>query len=106
MLQIKTSLHGLVATSQPKLEGLKLYKSVGCNKCNNFGYRGRLVVTEQLETSPEMEALIGSGTVATTASAIQLLATQQGMITLAQNGVLAAISGITTLDEVYRAIGD
>jgi type II secretory ATPase GspE/PulE/Tfp pilus assembly ATPase PilB-like protein len=106
ILQIKTSLHGLAAAVQPKLEGLKLFKAVGCSKCNNFGYSGRLVVTEQLETSPEMESLIGSGTVATTASAIELLATQQGMITLAQNGVLSAIAGITTLEEVYRAIGD
>ena len=106
LLQIKTSLHGLAESIQPKVEALKLFKPVGCNKCNNFGYTGRIVIVEQLQMTVEMEDLIGSSTKATTASAIELLATKQGMHTLIQNGVFAAITGDTSLDEVYRAIGD
>jgi type II secretory ATPase GspE/PulE/Tfp pilus assembly ATPase PilB-like protein len=54
----------------------------------------------------ELESLIGTASQATTASAIELLATKQGMITLAQQGTLRAIAGETTLEEVYHAIGD
>jgi len=106
LLEIKTSLYGLKAAEMPKLEGLKLFKAVGCNKCNNFGFRDRIVIVELLQMTREMEDLIGSSTKATTSSAIEHLATSQGMFTLIQNGVLAAISGNTTLEEVYRAIGD
>ena len=106
LLQIKTSLHGLPDSALPKLEGLKLYKAVGCNKCSSIGFKGRIVVVEQLQMTTEMETLIGSSTKATTASAIELLAIKQGMHTLIQSGVIAAVKGDTTLEEVYAAIGD
>ena len=106
ILQIKTSLHGLPVSAQPKLEGLKLYKAIGCNKCSSIGFKGRIVVVEQLQMTTEMETLIGSSSKATTASAIELLAIKQGMHTLIQSGVVAAVKGDTTLEEVYAAIGD
>lgn len=106
LLSIRTSLRDLAPAALPPLEGLKLYRATGCNQCHHLGFRGRIAVVEQLQMTPELESLIGTATQATTASAIELLATQQGMVTLAQRGVLIAVSGETTLEEVYRAIGN
>ena len=106
LLHIKTSLHGMPAAAMPKLEALKLMKAVGCDKCSSLGFKGRIVVVEQLKMTVEMESLIGNSTQATTSTAIEQLAIKQGMHTLIQSGVISAVAGYTTLEEVYAAIGD
>lgn len=106
LLEIKTALHGLPEASQPDYESIKLNRPKGCPKCHNYGYRGRLGLFEQLEITPEMEELISRGNAGATTLAIETLAVKQGMITLLQDGVLKAISGETSLEEVYQAVGE
>jgi type II secretory ATPase GspE/PulE/Tfp pilus assembly ATPase PilB-like protein len=106
ILEIKTALTGLPPALQPDYDSLKLNRPKGCNKCHNFGYRGRLGLFEQLEITPEMETLIGQGSAGATTLAIEALAVKQGMVTLLQDGVLKALSGETSLEEVYQAVGN
>jgi type II secretory ATPase GspE/PulE/Tfp pilus assembly ATPase PilB-like protein len=105
ILEIKTALSDLPQKLKPDYEALKLHRAVGCPECHNFGFHGRINIVEQLEMTPPMIDLISKGSTATTAQAIEQAAKKDGMITLIQDGVMKALAGVTTLEEVYRALG-
>lgn len=79
-----------------------VYKAVGCSKCNNTGYRGRVGVYEVFAVSKEMELLILKNAAV---SAIRDQAIKEGMITLLQDGYLKLLDGVTTVDEIRRVLG-
>jgi type IV pilus assembly protein PilB len=105
ILQIKTALEGLPASSYPSLEDLQLARPVGCDACHHFGFRGRINILEQLEITKKMETLIAKGT-AITSESIEEAAKKDGMVTLLQDGVIKALNGITTLEEIYSQLGE
>ncbi|MEI7890485.1 MAG: GspE/PulE family protein [bacterium] len=80
----------------------KLYRPVGCDKCHGLGFKGRIGIFEVLTISENIEKLIlemgGEREIAQTAL-------EDGMITMAQDGILKAIEGLTSMDEVWRATG-
>jgi len=81
----------------------KLYRAKGCAKCNNLGYKGRIGIFEVLTISPEIEKLVMD-----MASETELTMTslESGMITMLQDGILKALEGITSIDEVKRVTGE
>jgi general secretion pathway protein E len=80
-----------------------LYKPVGCANCSGMGYRGRLAIIEFLPMTDPIRKLIMAHE---EAGAIQKLAVEEGMATLFENGLLKAIQGITTLEEVMRVTSE
>jgi type IV pilus assembly protein PilB len=77
----------------------KLYRPVGCDKCNNLGYKGRVGIFEFMQISPE----IARATLEKkSAQEIEQIAKQQGMITLIQDGFLKCVDGTTNVSEVLR----
>lgn len=78
------------------------YQAVGCDKCGNIGYKGRIGLYEALENTPELQKLISAET--STDHDIELNAINQGMVTMAQDGVIKASQGETSLEEVFRVI--
>jgi type IV pilus assembly protein PilB len=78
---------------------VKVYKGAGCSTCGNKGYKGRVGLYEVLEITDELRELILVG-----ASALELKrkAIDQGMISLRRSGLIKAMSGQTTLEEVIR----
>jgi type II secretory ATPase GspE/PulE/Tfp pilus assembly ATPase PilB-like protein len=85
---------------KPDLNNLKFYKGGGCTACQGLGYKGRVGIYEIFTMSPEVEKVILSGKVSE--YEIQDIAIKQGMITMVQDGILKALAGITTADEVFR----
>ncbi|MFH0856415.1 MAG: GspE/PulE family protein [bacterium] len=85
----------------PPLEEIKFYKPVGCEKCNNLGYKGRVGVYEVMILTEEIKQTILDAKNISEYH-IQELAQRQGMITMRQDGVLKAMEGITTLEEIFR----
>jgi type IV pilus assembly protein PilB len=79
-----------------------LYRAKGCSKCNNLGYKERIGIFEILEVDAEIEKLIEGRA---TTSEILAAALDQGMLTMLQDGILKALEGITSLEEVYRVTG-
>ena len=75
----------------------KLYKPVGCTKCDNTGFRGRAGIHELMAVSRDIKHLIQTGA---RAEEIQKVALREGMRTLRQDGFEKALAGITTADEV------
>ncbi|MDO8626507.1 MAG: GspE/PulE family protein [Candidatus Magasanikbacteria bacterium] len=79
---------------------LHFYKGKGCEVCSGLGFKGRVGVYEIFTMNKEIEEVILSGKVSE--YTIQELAVKQGMITMAQDGILKALDKITTVEEVFR----
>ena len=71
----------------------------GCQACTYTGYRGRTGIFEILTLSDEIKRLIVT---AAPAAEIRATAIAEGMITIAQDGMLKAKAGVTTPYEVLR----
>lgn len=78
------------------------YTGNGCEACNKIGYKGRVGLYEVFVMNKEIEENVLSGQVSE--YEIERIAVQNGMITMVQDGVLKALDGITSIDEVFRVI--
>ncbi|HTF56825.1 MAG TPA: GspE/PulE family protein [Planctomycetota bacterium] len=81
----------------------QLWKKVGCNACTG-GYKGRFAILEALEITDEIRRMIIEGQ---SAVAMKQAAIKDGLLTLRRTGILNAMRGRTTLEEVIRmTMGD
>ena len=69
-----------------------------------FGYKGRIPVMEQLVVTENIQSFLRGDVVDIHTEAIEAEAKKNGMVTLLQAGVLTALRGETTLEEVNRVI--
>ena len=76
------------------------YEAVGCAECENIGYKGRVGIYEILEITNNVKKLIIDGA---SAVIINEAAIGDGMISLEQDGIIKALNGRTSLEEVYAA---
>lgn len=77
----------------------EIYHSPGCDACKGKGISGRIALFEILIMTKELEAIITSGP---TTEKILEEAKRQGMISLRQDGILKALSGLVSMEEVLR----
>ena len=82
---------------------LPLSRAVGCRRCGNTGYRGRLPLVEVAVITPALADMIAGGA---TTTALQRAAIAQGMASMREVAVARVRRGETTLQEVERVIGD
>jgi type II secretory ATPase GspE/PulE/Tfp pilus assembly ATPase PilB-like protein len=82
---------------------IKLYDPVTTEN-DPFGYSGRMVVMEQMKVEEDVQNFIRGDVADINTELIENAAKKHGMLTLEQKGVLAALRGITTLEEVSRVI--
>ena len=85
------------------LDNIVLYDAVETEE-HPFGYDGRMVIMEQLVVSEDIQAFIRGDVKDINTNAIEKTAKNNGMLTLEQKGVIAALKGETTLEEVSRVI--
>lgn len=78
------------------------YTAVGCDDCHGIGYKGRIGIYEIFVMTPIVEQIILSGQVSE--YEIEKIAVKDGMVTMVQDGILKALDGITSIDEVFRVI--
>jgi len=88
---------------KPDLENFSLWRPIA-SESSPFGYNGRVVIMEQLVVNEEIQKYLRGDISDVHAESIEKTAREQGMVTLLEAGVLAALRGETTLDEVNRAI--
>jgi len=89
---------------RPSLDGLQLYNP-GSSTDNPYGYQGQLAIREQFRMSGEIRRLLEQHTTVLSSQEIEAAASQSGMLTMLQDGILKVIAGETTLEEVYRVVG-
>ncbi len=105
MEKIQSLLKSLPASANINLPtNLVFYHSGGCEQCQHLGYKGRIGIYEVLENTEEVQQLIFAANASM--SAFKKLAISQGMITMAQDGLLKALEGITDVEEVFRVAGE
>lgn len=101
---VQTILANLPAhVEKPDLQNFKLWRPVATEEAP-FGYKGRVVIMEQLVVNEEIQKFIRGDVIDVHTETIEKAAREQGMVTLLEAGVLAALRGETTLDEVNRVI--
>ena len=76
-----------------------VYKGEGCEKCNYTGYKGRVGIQEVLKIDKDMKDLLLQDV---GIDVLREKAIQKGLKTLRQDGVIKALKGITTLDQVVK----
>jgi len=83
--------------SVSETEGITFYKTVGCEECNETGYKGRLAVFEIMEMTDRVARLTMERS---DTALITDQARKDGMTTLLEDGVRKIREGLTTIDEV------
>jgi len=92
------------AVTKPDLNKVTFYRS-GSSAENPFGYSGQVSLREQLQMTPGVQQILRLPPNEVTTEMIQKRAVEDGMLTMLQDGLLKAIEGITSLEEVYRVVG-
>lgn len=88
---------------KPDLDNFQLYRPV-VTENSPFGYSGRIVIMEQLVVTEEIQKYLRGEIKDVHAEEIAKTARENGMVTLLQYGVLAALRGETTIEEINRVV--
>jgi type IV pilus assembly protein PilB len=78
---------------------IEAYEPVGCARCNQSGYRGRIGLYSVMELSERIKEMAVAGAPEAEVSAV---AREEGMLTLREDGVGKVRAGLTSLEEVLR----
>ncbi len=81
-------------------QNMKFYRGIPHRDNHETGFKGRIGIFEMLTMNKEIEQLILSGKVSE--YSIQDIAVKNGMLTMQQDGMLKALKGITTVEEVLK----
>lgn len=98
--RVASILKGITQSAKVKFpEKLVFYHSPGCKACKGLGYKGRMGIYEIITMNPVIEQMIHKEAIT---SDIRNQAISDGMITMAQDGILKALAGVTDIEEVFR----
>ncbi len=99
-----------ILSNIPKNNGIKIpneikviFRSSGCSKCNFIGYSGRIGIYEMFYMTPNVEKIILKNI---SSSDIATAIREDGMISMKEDGILKALEGITSLEEIRRVTGE
>jgi type IV pilus assembly protein PilB len=91
------------AVNKMGIEIDEFYHGVGCKRCRNTGYSGRIGIHELLQFNDALRDLV-TGTPQLTQ--IRAMAKEQGMTSMRYDGLAKVKEGITTVEEVFNASDD
>lgn len=83
------------------VERHKMWTSVGCDKCNKTGFKGRIGIYEAILTDKKIEDAVEMNP---SEREIWNAAKGQGILTMKQDGILKVLAGTTSLEELERVI--
>ncbi len=88
-----------LSTSDSSIKRIWKHHENGCDNCNKTGYRGRIGIYEVLRNSDSIQKLIVSNA---TSEVINQQAINEGMVTMQLDGLIKALRGQTTIEEILR----
>jgi type II secretory ATPase GspE/PulE/Tfp pilus assembly ATPase PilB-like protein len=83
----------------PGIETKTFYKGKGCDYCNNTGYKGRTLITEIFIIDDELSSMIAKNV---SLNDLEIKAKQKGFKPMFIDGLVKALQGETTLEEIFR----
>lgn len=92
-----------LSTTETGITTLWHASAKGCDECNHTGYKGRIGIYEALGNSLAIQKLIISNG---TSNQIQTQAIAEGMVTMQTDGLIKALRGQSTIEEVLRVTKD
>jgi len=84
-------------------DSYKIWSSEGCDKCGRRGSLGRIGIFESLSMTEELKEIVYSEP---TENKIVEEARRQEMITFKQDGIMKALRGLCSIEEVLKATGE
>jgi type IV pilus assembly protein PilB len=78
---------------------LEAYEPVGCSRCNQSGYKGRIGLFSVMQMSDRIKEMAIDHA---SEAEIAAVAREEGMLTLREDGITKVRSGLTSLEEVLR----
>lgn len=78
-----------------------LWKAKGCSECNNIGYKGRIGIYEAILMDEKIEKIAMEKP---TESQIWNASKDQNILNMQQDGILKALNGVTSIDELRRVV--
>lgn len=88
-----------LSSTEASISRLYKPKDGGCDECNHNGFRGRMGIYETLANSNNIQRLIVANS---TSNAIQDQAIKDGMVTMQTDGLIKALRGQTSVEEILR----
>jgi type IV pilus assembly protein PilB len=85
----------------PRVKKQSLFEEVGCSECES-GFKGRVGIFEIFVLDESISEIVNRGVSETK---LRNYARKNGMVSMQEDGVLKALAGITTLEEVEKATG-
>ena len=99
-LPTSNSLESLVLENR-FYQGMKLYRGKGCSHCHGSGYLGRIAIQEIMAVDDNVKSLIARGDIDLK---LKRLLQLNGMKMMLDDGIEKILQGITTVQEVWRAL--
>jgi type II secretory ATPase GspE/PulE/Tfp pilus assembly ATPase PilB-like protein len=78
-----------------------IYEPKGCDKCFDIGYRGRIVISEVLFITEELNLVISSNP---TIKEMTVCAKNEGFVPMQRDGILKIVQGFSSWEEVCSTI--
>ncbi|MDQ5901440.1 MAG: type pilus assembly protein PilB [Patescibacteria group bacterium] len=80
---------------------IKLWEAVGCEKCNGIGYKGRIGIFEAILADEKIIEIMPQNP---SEDEIKDIAKRQGILDMKEDGIVKAVAGITSLEEVKKSV--
>jgi len=97
---IQDELPDLKDVNQP-LANHKVYKAVGCSRCEMTGYSDRVAIAEVIEINDKLREIIDDGKVNLDINTVKQT---EDFLSIKQDGIIKILQGRTTIEEVLRVI--
>ena len=95
----------LITDTERRIMGIRadvnpeIYEPVGCERCDNTGYSGRIGIYEIMKITPPLKELISKNA---SVSELKHMGIHEGMHTLRQSATMLVIKGITSVHEMIK----
>lgn len=99
--RVRETLKAIPSQAEIKIDfkNMKFYKGAGCDECGGTGYKGRIGIYEVLIMNKKIEQVVLSEQVSE--YKMREVSAENGMVTMAQDGLLKALDKITSVEEVF-----
>lgn len=90
-------------SKEKKPDKLQFFHGKGCDNCGGTGYKGRIGIYEVFSLTDDLKEMVAKRV---SAGQLAEAAIKNGMTTMKQDGILKAVEGLTSLEEVWRVTKD
>ncbi len=84
----------------------EIFEAVGCSKCNNTGYKGRMAIHEALYFTREVREMVVSAGEEIDEDAVRKQSRKDGTLNLRESGLEKVKAGVTSIQEVLAGTMD